>query len=296
MSFMDFSSYRFEFNRLDAKLKSLDDQKKYHDKWMKKYARIFKCEETSLVAIEWDLRCRKALREIFSSATFYIEAKKNLEMACFSSYYFCLYYSLFHAIYSSIFLDVESDINKLLNVTHKNIINIFISAFGNSKADIMTRDINDLFVDLKYKREYYSYVTPFNNIFNYEEDVEKLRHILLECYELTSFHSLMIEKSYCKNIGKITKFNNVDEVYEFNELFHRLFAKKDEIGKNRLDSSCKFLQKELLQYGFSPQYIALDLEHQFDEFHTYDRFYHDISNTNALKVSDIGSFIYKALI
>lgn len=78
-------------------------------------------------------------------------------MKCFSSYYFCLYYSLFHAIYSSIFLDADSNIDKLLSVTHRNIINIFISAFGNSKADIMTKDIADLFVDLKYRREYYSY-------------------------------------------------------------------------------------------------------------------------------------------
>jgi len=295
MSFADFSSYRFGFNRLDSKLKISDDQKKYYNKWMKKYAEIFKSEEKSLIAIEWDLRCRKALREIFSSATFFIEAKKNLEMKCFSSYYFCLYYSLFHAIYSSIFLDVESDINKLLSITHRNIINVFISAFGNSKNDIMTRDIDALFINFKYKREYYSYVTPFNNLFNYEEDLEKLRLTLLECYQLTSFHSVMIEKSYHKNIGKVTKFTNIDEVYEFDELFHRLFSKKDEIGKNKLDSSCEFLRRELLQFGFIPQYIALDLDHQFDEFHTYDRFYDGDSNKDALKVLDIWSFVAEAL-
>lgn len=121
MSFKDFSSYNFGFNRLDAKLKNSDDQNKYYNKWMKKYNKIFKSKEKSLIVIEWDLRCRKALHEIFSSATFFIEAKKNLEMKCFSSYYFCLYYSLFHAIYSSIFLDVESDINKLLSITHKKL-------------------------------------------------------------------------------------------------------------------------------------------------------------------------------
>lgn len=216
-------------------------------------------------------------------------------MKCFSSYYFCLYYSLFHAIYSSVFLDVNSDINSLLNITHRNIINIFISAFGNSKSDIMTREIETLFVNLKYRSEYYSYVTPFNNIFNYEEDLKILREILLDCYQLTSFHSLMIEKSYCKNIGKITKFTNEDEVYEFDVLFHNLFSKKDEVGKNKLDSSCEFLRGELLQYGFKPEYISLDLEHQFDEFHTYDGFYAGDNNKDALKISDIWLFVAEAL-
>ena len=297
MSFKDFSDYDIDFNRLDVKLKNSDDQKKYYNKWMQKYSNFFKCNEKDLIAIEWDLRCHKALHEIFSSATFFIEAKKDLEMKCFSSYYFCLYYSLFHAIYSSIFLDVDSNINKLLGVTHRNIINIFISAFGNTKSDIMTKDIGVLFTDLKYRREYYSYVTPFNNLFNYSEDLEKLTQILLDCYQLTSFHSLMIEKSYNKNIGQVVKYTNIDidEKYKFYELFNKLFSKKGVDEKNKLDSSCEFLKGELMRYGFKPAYISLDLPHKFDEFHTYDRFYDGDSNEYALKILDIWSFVYEAL-
>ncbi len=295
MSFTDFSSYRFGFDRLDVKMDNLDLQKKYYNRWMQKYAEVFKREPTSFTAIEWDLRCKKALREIFSSATFFVEAKKNLEMRCFSSYYFCLYYSLFHAIYSSIFLDADSAINKLFDVTHRNIINIFISAYGNTKSDILSKDIADLFADLKYRREYYSYVTPFNNLFHYEEDLERLRQVLLDCYQLTSFHSLMVEKSYNKNIGVVTKFSNADEVYEFDQLFHKLFSKNDDSGKGKLDSSCEFLRAELLQYGFKPEYISLDLDHQFDEFHTYDGFYSGGDAKNALKTTDIWSFVAEAL-
>lgn len=76
MPFADFSNYRFVFNKLDVNSKISDDQIKYYNKWMKKYSQIFKNEDKSLIAIEWDLRCRKALREFFSSATFFIEAKK----------------------------------------------------------------------------------------------------------------------------------------------------------------------------------------------------------------------------
>lgn len=49
MSFADFSCYRFDFNRLDAKLKSPDEQKKYYDKWMQKYAKVFKSDNGYLV-------------------------------------------------------------------------------------------------------------------------------------------------------------------------------------------------------------------------------------------------------
>lgn len=41
----------------------------------------------------------------------------------------------------------------------------------------------------------------------------------------------MIEKSYQKNIGKVTRFTNADEIYEFDELFHRLFSKKMKLEK-----------------------------------------------------------------
>lgn len=295
MSFMDFSSYITSFNRLDAKLSDMDMQKKYYDKWMQKYARIFKCETKQLNSIEWDLRCRKALHEIFSSATFFIEAKKCLEMCCFSSYYFCLYYSLFHAIYAAIFLDTDSIMNSLLNITHRNIINIFTSAYCKSKKDIMSKEVNVLFNELKYRREYYSYATPFNNLFDYKNDLERLKDILLDTYQLTSFHSLMIENSYCKNIGKVTKISNKYEIYEFEKLFYSLFSKKDISGNNKLDTSCEILKDELVRDGFRPYFITLDLEHQYDEFHSYDFDFHNKRNDEALKVSDILLFITEAI-
>lgn len=55
MSFQNFSNYRFAFNRLDSKLASPDAQKRYYNKWMQKYATIFKGEEKVSVAVEWDL-------------------------------------------------------------------------------------------------------------------------------------------------------------------------------------------------------------------------------------------------
>ena len=293
MSFFDYSEYVFEFSALDIRLPNKTDQDKYYSRWMEKYAQTFKSKD-NFTGIEWTLRCHKSLREIFSSATFFVEAKKNLETKCFSSYYFCLYYSLFHALYSSIFLDPQSDMNKLLNITHRNIINTFINAFASSKEDIMNKSIDNIFKEFKYKREYYSYVTPFNNIFSPKEDIDSLKSILITSYQLTSFHSLMVGKSYDKNTRKITKLYDDSELYDFLSLFDDLFSKKDDIGKNKLDPSSMYLRDELLRYGFTPEYIAIDLEHQFDEFHGYDD-YSEEEKEYQLRITDIWSFVYNTL-
>lgn len=293
MAFRDYSEYIFGFKILDLKMPDIIEQKKYYNRWMQKYSIVFNGDD-NFQGIEWTLRCKKALREIFSSATFFVEAKKNLEMGCFSSYYFGLYYSLFHAIYSAIFLDVNSSMNKLFDITHKNVINTFISTFANSKADILSKDIEEKFYELKYKREYYLYVTPFNNIFNYKEDLQQLEEVLVQCYQLSSFHSLMVENSYEKRHGKITVFESEEEICRFYELFEALFSKRNDIGRSRLDSSSEFMRAEMLRYGFKPTYIALELEHQLDEFHTYDSFYKELSE-QALKITDIWSFLCRTL-
>lgn len=295
MAFNDFSEYVFKYSELDKKMPDMTSQKRYHDRWMGKYAQKYKKSEENEVGIEWDLRCKKSLREIFSSATFFIEAQKNLEMKCFSSYYFCLYYSLFHAIYACNFLDTESTIDKLKDITHSNIINVFVSAFANTKNDILSREVSTIFNELRYKREYYSYVTPFNNIFSYENDLVKLKQCLLECYQLANFHSMLVQKSFSKKIDKRTVIDDGNKSY-FLMLFKSLFGKEDLNGKVILDDSCKNMMEELLSYGCKSENIALDLEHQFDEFHTYDNYYRGNCTEYELSIQDIWSFIYMGLI
>lgn len=295
MSFNDYSTYRFQFDRLDKRLADTNNQKRYFDKWMKKYSEIFKHEDTFLISMEWDLRCRKALREIFSSATFYQEAKKNIENRCFSSYYFCLYYSLFHAVYACIFLDTECTVPQLLDITHKNIIKLFISAYGNTSKDIMSHDVEILFENLKYRREYYSYVTPFNNLFNYTDDLKSLEPILLDCYQLASMHSLFINKSYTKQIHSVKKIHSPKEMYVFETLFNNFFSKKNPDKTTKLDPSSEYMKFEMIEFGFLPEYIALDLDHQYDEFHTYDGFYDGTTTDKPLIVTDIWSFVAQAL-
>uniref|UniRef100_UPI003FEE4DE2 hypothetical protein n=1 Tax=Eubacterium sp. TaxID=142586 RepID=UPI003FEE4DE2 len=292
MSFNKYSKYIFDFELLDKKFPDEQNQERYYNRWMEKYNSVFETEN-NFKCIEWDLRCKKSLKEIFSSATFFIEAKKNLETKCFSSYYFCLYYSLFHALYALTFLDPYLEISKLLSTTHLNLINRFINSFSGSKKNIIDENIKKLFNDLKYKREYYSYCTPFNNLFNPYEDIDVLETELLVCYQLCAFHSLMIEKSYQKKCGTIVTIDK-NNYLEFNKTFNQLFSKINTYNEYVLDDSCKNIYYEILQYGSIPQYISIDLEHQFDEFHTYDSFYKCISKSD-LNILDIWAVICNAI-
>lgn len=263
---------------------------------MQKYAKVFNKLVNNQSVIEWDLRTKKSMYEIVSSATFYTEARKNLEMRCYSSYYFSLYYALFHGIYACIFLNPEHDLDSLLTISHKKIIDVFVSAFANSKKDIMNKDIKDIFEIYRCRREYYSYCTPFNNLFNYDVDLEKISLLLSECYQLASFHSLLIEKSYNKHNGKVLKLKSSDEIYDFDILFKKMFAKKTEMnGVPELDASCLNLFHEYIQYGFKPQYIVIDFEHIFDEFHTYDWESDYPHSENAIQSTDIFCFISRAI-
>lgn len=292
MSFNRFSPYTANFSRLDKRIDDEANQQKYYNRWMLKYSRLFS-KDNNWAVIEWDLRCRKALREIFSSATFYAEAKINLNMKCFSSYYFCLYYSLFHALYAALFLDTESTLDKLFDINHSNLITRFISAYGNTKDDIFDRYVEGLFKQFKYRREYYSYFTPLNNIFDPAEELDLLHNTILDCYQLVAFHSLMLQKSSHKHSNGIARIT-IDYKEQFDTVFAQLFAKADEEGKLQFDDSAANVKAEITRYGAMPEYILLDLDHQFDEFHTYDSFYNDY-NENMLQISDIWKELGDAL-
>lgn len=291
MSFEDFSIYVFPFSRLDEKISDNDLQKKYYDRWMQKYAKNLNVGDASI--IEWNLRCHKAMREMFSSADFFVEAKICLENGCYSAYYFALYYSLFHAVYATLFMDTDTSIDSLLKITHTNLVNKFINAYCRGKPHLFNDDINEIVKNYRYRREYFSYCTPFNNIFNFEHDLAEVEQIILDYMQLTSFHSLMLSNSFNNTKLKIVKLNAGANAQYFWELIEKLFTKVNEVGKTVRDSAIDDFISECFRDGCRPEYIALDLDHQFDELHTYD-WGHDIKD-GGLKAADVYSVVYRAV-
>ena len=108
---------------------------------------------------EWIIRYYKAIWEMYSSSSIFVESKLHLNNNCFISYYFCLYYSLFHAMNALIYLNPNTPIKTVFRVSHHKLKNVFKSEFCNSKS-IFDNTTIELFENLKFKREYFSYNAP----------------------------------------------------------------------------------------------------------------------------------------
>ncbi len=154
-------------------------------------------------------------------------------------------------------------------------------------------DIDAIVKKYRYRREYFSYCTPFNNIFNFEHDLAEVEQIILDYMQLTSFHSLMLSNSFNNTKLKIVKLNAGANAQFFWELIEKLFTKVNEVGKTVRDSAINNFISESFRDGCRPEYIALDLDYQSDELHTYD-WGHDIKD-GGLKAADVYSVVYRAV-
>ena len=76
----------------------------------------------------------------------------------------------------------------------------------------------------------------------------------------------------------------------------RTVPKPNAERRNSTDPAIDNWKHELLRDGARPTYIALELDHQYDELHTYDGFYDDkYKSEDAVKSGDIYSLVYEAI-
>ncbi|EPR07748.1 hypothetical protein [Ruminiclostridium papyrosolvens] len=207
------------FELLNKNIPDEKEQTKYYNNWMSRYSKIFKsCDENKL--IEWTIRTRKSLKEIATSSTFFTEAQFAFQNGIYSAYYFLSYYSLFHAMLSTLYLDDKETVEKLININHSKVINCFSSNFAIGKKPIISFNAREHFETLKFLREYSSYSMPLNEFFMKNKDIinpqEFLEDDLMQCYQLTNFHSIMLKNSYENNKCNLVKTNqnNINYIYE----------------------------------------------------------------------------------
>ena len=95
--------------------------------------------------------------------------------------------------------------------------------------------------------------------------------------------------------GEVKKEN---DIYAFGNMFEMVFAKQARNGEcNHIDPAADNYRVEILEFGSRPDYIALGLDHQYDELHTYDGFYdeHDEKLWDAVNRDEIYSSVYQAI-
>jgi len=297
MSFEDHSQYFVSnFSHLNRRLGSEKEISSYQSKWIEKYTGVFKhCKART--TIDWDVRTSKSLKEVFTSASFYMEAQLAKKSNSWSAFYFLSYYSLFHALLANVYLLPEEKLESLSEITHSKLINVFYSTFSNAKPNIINGKIKELFELLKYAREYYSYQMPFNDFLYSHKEINRpdirLPYFLRCCFQLASLHSEIIEKAFQKH-GKVVR--GAAQLHSYKkETFMRAHSRRHPItNKYLLDPSDEFRIKELIS-GSSPTSFVINLEHYYDEFRSYIGDSEEHEGHPRVSQHEIFSFIYGAL-
>lgn len=290
---MGFEKYSDSFINFALLNKNLDSSKQgaYYHKWKKRYDNITPDER---LIIEWDIRNRKALKEIATSATFFIEAELVRKSNCYSAYYFLSYYSLFHAMLSTLYLNDEIKLSALVELPHNKVQNHFVNNFRPKRDPILSNDIDSHFTLLKSLREYYSYSMPMNEFFHlsdFELPEDFLEDDIKQCFQLTSLHSLIVSNSL-KGVLKPHELNE-EHWHYFDEWFRKVNAKKHPFGESYiLDPSDRNVINEIVRYGFGLQHITIDLEHFLDEFKTYQS---AVDEDGGLDIQKIWDMLYETL-
>lgn len=260
------------FSYINRNITNSELQQKYYEKRMQEYSVVSK-RNNKVDILEWAIRIRKSLKEIFTSALFYCESEKSKEYGCFASTYYLRYYSLFHAMLSNLFLDERQSINELMEITHTKVVNCFRSNYCTNKFPIINNKIKEDFNMLKFMREYYSYTMPMNEIFNYGDGSYStninLKEDIIQCFQLANFSVVCIENSFSKNFHKSLTLDT-GLIGLFHEMFIKVNGKKNSINNELLlDDADNNEYHEILKYGISIYNYNLDLEHFCDEFRSY---------------------------
>lgn len=272
MAFEDYTAYiTSNFDILNERVSTPEEQKKYLDSWKSKYAEHFKKSDPKENFL-WNIRVHKALKEIFSATAMYQESLIAKESHSWTSFYFLSYYSLFHGFLSCVYLLPNENLDNLSEITHSKLVNIFKSNFVSAKPYIIDGEICEAFSILKYLREYYSYHMPPNHfLYDHKDNIKPdavLPKYLKSCFQLASLLSEIVESSFNKHHKKIPdRFS----YYEFVRNYYcKVNCREHPVTKQHLLHYVDEIRlKETFEYPV-PVPFVIELEHFSDEFGLYE--------------------------
>lgn len=265
------NNYIMNFSEIENCLKDETTMRSYYERTKSKYITYFNnCDDIEI--IKYDIRMKRSIKAMLHSATFYNESKIALENGLLGSYFFSLYYSVFHAIYGVLFLDVNQTFDKLEVINHSKLYKYFKSEYCSGKNKVINHNVEVVEL-LKYLREYYSYSMPLNDFFLSDEkilnDIEGVEILLINCYQLTSLLSTIIEQSANK-AGKISVKLNSNTKHEYRNYYMALNGKSNPYTQVvTLDPADENYLYEVNRYGIRLDRISILLDHYFDELRGY---------------------------
>lgn len=270
MPFQDYVKYPANFEKLNQRITDVTEQKKYVDLWKSRYAAQFENNAPEEVFL-WTIRVHKSLKEVFCASAMYEESLVAKESCSWTSFYFLSYYSLFHAFLSCVYFLPNESLEKLSEITHSKLLNIFKANFCNEKPNIIDGSVCDAFSILKYLREYYSYHMPPNQfLYEHKDNIKPdivLPEYLKSCFQLASLLSDIVECSSDKHHKVIS---DRGKYYNYVKNYYCMVNCRRHPITNRylLHYVDEVRIKEIFEYP-SPISFVNDFEHYSDEFGMY---------------------------
>lgn len=299
MGFENYTIYsNSNFDRLNQRVPDSIEQKKYIELWKSKYADHFKSNEPK-ESFLWNIRVHKSLKEVFSASAMYLESLVAKESYSWSSFYFLSYYSLFHALLACVYMLPNESLQKLSEINHSKLFNVFRSTFSLAKPKIIDERVCKVFSILKYLREYYSYHMPPNHfLYEHKDNVKPdivLPECLKSCFQLASLLSQIVESAFDKHHKKISnRISDKIQYYQFvKDNYCLVNCRRHPINNQYL---LHYVDEVKLEETFkypAPVPFVIELEHFSNEFGLYEGSkFPCFSDGTEIKPS---SFVYNAI-
>ncbi|MDA8523538.1 hypothetical protein [Acidovorax sp. NCPPB 4044] len=291
----DFFEYRSRFDHLNINLGDGPSRQKYHDDWMFRYRRASGAWDDYDAAI-WAVRCRQSLKLCFSATYFALASEQAREARVLASAYYLAYYSALHAMWAVIYLDPDQTLQKVAEITHSKIANVFHSVYASGAQRIIRYDARKLVENLRFMREYYSYRMPLNSPFRDHPELLKT-HISLggfvkQSIQLANLQSHLLSKAARRN-KKGSACVPVERMGNFRQDFFLVN------GKEHLEKAMWLLEpfdeialSEFLSKGCDLLPHAVMFDHMFDCYMTIT----DIDKPDGDIIRRTKSLVYNALL
>ena len=294
-----YSPYIMErFIHLNINLKSETGCANYYSSWMKKYNALCRTFNDRSI-MEWDLRVRRSLKSAFTSAAFFLEGKAAEHQQSISSQYYLYYYAVFHAMWSVLFTNPSEATSSVCQLSHTKMLNVFRNHYCSGSLRPLGYDMS-LVSELRYRREYYSYNMPMNDILFGESGLENplpsVYGMIKQCLQLASLQSVMLENA-SHSLGKgALRVDKMDLPF-LSELFRKIQGHAHPVtGRIILEPSDRIALSERQAIGCGINAFSVLYEHFCDEFRTYVRLEKrkDIGEP-SVNAQDICSFIWNSI-
>ena len=286
------------FSRIEASLGSQKECERYWSAWVSKYRDVF-AHASGLAIVEWDIRLHRALKGLFTAASFDLEARCAADQGAWAAHHYLCYYALFHVSWSLLILLPTETAASVASVTHSKVRNVVTDHFSNRVSPLLDRAaFRHVFDTLQFAREYSSYRLPMNSFLADLPEVaaatRQLPELVAISMQVCNLHSFMLERASRHVDGPAADCGSIARNTFAVDVFNQLNAAPHPTTREPvLDYTDRVALNERLRFGFQVHSFSIVIEHFIDEFRGYA--FSDERAADAVTQGDVWKYVWDVM-